>query len=116
MWLYPTSFSIVDGSVLYTNRPINSDHIVTFDDADGVAIEGVPNNIDKSNHASGHHIVHEANPTSPTRGAMSGHPLIGKFPAIQFFGVNNDWFWFYKSTKDRDKDLEMVEKELRGKK
>ena len=104
MWINPTEFTIVDGQVLYSNRPINMDHIITFDEA----VDG--DEPIESNEGNGNHYIHEK-PQRNNAGVC--HPLLGRFPAIRFYGANGkDWFWFYKSTADRDDDLKRIEKQI----
>ncbi len=103
MWIFPKDFSVIDGDVLYSNRPINSDLIVSFDAADG--IESVVEV--KTNENSGHHVVHEV----PAQ-RMS---LLSKFPSIEFMtsiidgGKVIKLYWLYKSVAERDDEMKMVE-------
>ncbi len=112
MWIFPTEVVIIDRQEgkQYTNRPINMDNIVTFDDA--VFSDNVSPTVaePESNDGSGYHIIHEEAP---------GKNVVGNdgLAAIQFKLSNGDGFyWVYPNEADRDVGLKQITEDLKGKK
>ena len=110
MWIFPKEFSIVDGDTLYSNRPINADLIISFDESNGIEMPMVSEN---SNANSGHHVVHEV----PDNNHLS---ILSKFPSIEFLtSIANKsnsiikLYWCYKSITERDEELKKLEEQLK---
>ena len=108
MWIFPKDFSIIDGDTLYSNRPINSDLIISFDESNGI---NAPHVEPQSNSNSGHHVVHEV----PEQVGS----LLSNFPSIEFMIVIMDsgkmvkLYWLYKSINERDAELMKLEEILK---
>ena len=112
MWIFPKEVVIIDRAEgkQYTNRPINLDNIVTFDDDVFSTMGPPPPPKPESNENSGYHIIHEdAPPPKPEE-------QVG-LASIQFKLSNGEGFhWVYPTPADRDEDLKRITEDLKGKK
>lgn len=126
MWIFPSETVLIDRQEgkQYTNRPINMDNIVTFDDSafetNIVNRPPPPPRRDherdhEREHGSEYHIQHEDNPPPPPRN--NNEYMIEGLPSIEFKLSNGEGFhWVFANEVERDADIKRIIGELSGKK
>jgi hypothetical protein len=106
MWLCPSKLIICNEDTMFINRPINIDHILTYDIVHDVPIDNNQNDTSSSHFM--HEQINQGNHTS------SIHPLLGKFPAIVFVSVNNNLklYWFFADKESCEAELKKIDEML----